>query len=212
MRFQVARHETDELGEIPLYIKQVIEDKADFWEYMATAELLDYYLKVPIRKARELKRGLYTQPRRILDRDQFSNWLQAKLDELSDEVACLKQLVTEVMASWGEPGEPGNPQDMVHACRLYGQCAQRFVDIAEDAMFIRPPEEFEAVGRHLADAALYPINRLPETSTFLRKIFSQPNPKGVFNFELIIDIPEGWADKFTALMEVGTRQYIANHS
>lgn len=211
LRFQLARRETDQLGDIPLFIKQIIEDKADFWEYAATAELLDFYLKEPIRRANQLKKGLYTRPKKSLDIDDFTAWLQTKMAELTDEANCLKQLLSEIMATWGKPGERGNPLDMVHACRLYGQCAQRFVDIAEEAMFVKPPEEFELIGRHFAKGALYPTERLPEISSFMRSIVAQPSPKGVFKFDLVIELPEGWTDEFDRLLKSGMGQYAKNN-
>jgi hypothetical protein len=211
LRFQIARRETDQLGEIPLFIKQVIEEKADFWEYIATAELLDFYLQEPIRRANQLKKGLYTRPKRSIDINEFNNWFQIKISELTDEADCLKQLLSELMTAWGEPGEPGNPLDIVHACRLYGQCAQRFVDIAEEAMFVRPPEEFESIGRHFAKGALYPTEKLPEVSAFVRSIIAQPNPQGVFKFDLVVELPEGWPEEFSRLMDIGTKLYLKNN-
>lgn len=212
LRYQLARKETDQLGDIPIFIKKIIEEKGDFWEYMATAELLEFYLSAPMRQASQLKRGLYAKAGKSLNFDEFTAWLNTKTSELTDAVECLQQLLAEIMASWGEPGQPGNAADMVHACRLYGECAQRFVDIAEDAMFVKPPDEFEPLARHFAMGALYPTGRLPEVPAFMRSIMAQPDPKGVFEFSLVIELPEGWADESNRLMNRGFREYRNNNS
>jgi len=211
LRYQLARKEADQLGDIPIFIKKIIEEKGDFWEYMATAELLEFYLSAPMRQASQLKRGLYAKARKSLNLDEFTLWFDTKTSEMLDSIECLKQILEEIMASWGEPGQPGNALDMVHACRLYGECAQRFVDIAEDAMFVKPPSEFEALSRHLAKGALHPTERLPEVPAFIRSIMAQPNPEGVFRFSLVIELPDGWEDDGNRLMHRGFREYRNNH-
>lgn len=43
--------------DIPAYAEQIINERPDYWEFILTAELLDYYLKPVLRSARDLERA-----------------------------------------------------------------------------------------------------------------------------------------------------------
>lgn len=207
IRLEIADREADQWGNIPLFVKQLLRDKPDYWEYLATAELLDFFLAMPVQKARQLQKGLYTQPKKQIALSDIAGWVQLKIDEILEETECLKGLLNEIMIAWGEPGVAGNPAAIVEACRLYGQCAQRFVNVAEEAMFARMPEGFEGVGRHLAKGALYPTDRFPDLSAFVRSIVSQPDRGGVHQFSFVIELPDNWSEEFERLLERGTAAF-----
>lgn len=204
LRYELSKTEADQWGTIPLFVKQIIRDRPECWEFIATAELLEFFLSGPMRKASQLKKGLYSKPKRQIGLDEFRDWVPLRLDEMVTEVSCIKGLLNEIMLAWGEPGMPGNPTEIIEACRLYGQCAQRFVDIAEEAMFVRMPEGFEEVGRHLAKGALHPTDRFPEVFKFIRSILEMPDPSGVHHFSVVIDLPDDWEKDFHRYIEQGT--------
>ncbi len=212
LRLQLLRRESEKWSDVPSFAKQVIEDKPDLWEFIVAVELLDFYLKVPLSRANQLKKGLYTKPKVVVGIDDFVEWIQTRLAELMDEVNCLKQLLSELTAAFGEEGVPGIPSEIVDTCRLFGMCAQRFVDIAEQARFVQLPEEFEDVGRHFAVGALHVTSRFPEISAFIRSIMELPDPQGVHQMTLVIDLPEGWSEGFDSLFKDGTEALLAGRS
>lgn len=58
------------VGDLPLYAEQLIREKPDHWEYMLTAELLDFYLAPVMRAAGDLERGLILKRSARLPREE----------------------------------------------------------------------------------------------------------------------------------------------
>lgn len=181
---------------LPTYIQQIIKDRSEFWEYMLTAELLDHYLKPVLRRARDLQRNLISRPWTGISGESFVPWAGIKTEELISATASLKANLAEIQAAWGDPGEPGDPHEIEHACRLFVLCAEHFVLIGEEARFTRPPEGFEGVTGCLSEGALHALNHMPELPAFIRSIFEAPDPKGRHEFSLVLDLPPGWNERF----------------
>ncbi|MDQ1197418.1 hypothetical protein QE435_003128 [Rhizobium sp. SORGH_AS 787] len=189
--------EIGQLGSIPLYAEQIIREKPPYWEYMLTAELLDYHLKPVLRAARDLELGLSVRPRIHLPRGEFFLWMGTKPADLRAFIQALEGLLEEFRNAWGAPGQPGDAELISHVAQLVGRAARHMVEVAEEAKFTNVPEGFEGLADCLVDGALHPIKNLPELSKFIRSIFhSTSNPSSNFEYVLKIEMPEGWTERF----------------
>jgi len=210
IRRLAADRELRVLGELPLYAEQIVREKPSHWEYMLTAELLEFYLKPVLRAARDLEKGLVVRPRHLLPYEEFSRWVSNKPNDLKIFADAMVGLLQEMQAAWGLSGEPGDPYAINHVCKLIGKAASHMVAAAEDAKFTDVPKGFEGVSSCLAEGALYPIRRLPELSAFIRTIYTTPTENGgSFRFILSIELPDGWAESFEREMKKGERALIS---
>ncbi|MGZ9722811.1 hypothetical protein [Rhizobium miluonense] len=203
-----ADRELKSLGDLPLYAEQLIREKPDHWEYMLTAELLDFHLAPVLRKARDLSQGLIVKPSAPLPRDEIFTWLHRKVIELSEAPNTFLALIEEIKVSWGPPGLPGEAANINHVCQLFAQAADYLVTIAEEIRFTYLPEGFEGLARALVEGALFPLKRMPELAAFIRSIFSQDAPSGAHHFELVLELPEGWAGRVAREMQVAKNAFL----
>lgn len=189
--------EVGQLGLIPLYAEQIVREKPPYWEFMLTAELLDYHLKPVLRAARDLELGLVVRPKVLLPYDDFLRWMGAKPSDLMVFADAMKGLLDEMQAAWGAPGEPGDAEQISHVAQLFGRAARHMVETAEEAKFTDVPDGFRGVVDCIVDGALYPIRNLPEVSKFIRSIFqSAKTPSGNYEYTLTIEMPPGWTERF----------------
>jgi hypothetical protein len=195
LRFNLLGKEADEFNNFPPFIRQIIRDRADHWEYILTVELLEHLLAPIIRKAAYLQNGLWDIPVNRVPADQFTTWVSGKLSETTKSVDVLKNLLNELMLSWGAPGVPGDLHRIVRTCELYARCGGRLVDTAEAAMFVSAPEGLDGIARLLGEGAIHVLMRLPEVPKFLRTMLSEPELKGTHEYVLVIDLPDGWEDR-----------------
>ena len=205
-RAEVEDEELADLQRLPGFIRQLARERPDFWEYLLTAELLTHYLAPILRRARDLQSGAYALPAATVSDDDFVRRIGAWTDDLSHAVAALDRIVNvELKASWGPPGTPGIPADINHACQLYARAADRLVSIAEEVKFTRVGEGYAAVRDLVFAGAMYSVPRLVHLPEFLRGVFSREDPTGTHEFELVIELPPGWADDIGRAMRRATR-------
>lgn len=190
----------EEFADLPPYARLIIKDRPLHWEYSLTAEVLEFTLRPFSERLSDFNRGLYSKRVTILAKQDAVHWAKAKLAELSLAGASLSGLVNHEFAkAWEEPGLVGAPHRIVQVCRLYGACAERFLEIAEDAKFVSVPEGFEGVAQSVGVAATYQIDALHQLPSFLRRVLA--SPRGTHKFSMTLDLPPGWADRFDQELE-----------
>lgn len=189
--------------DLPPHIRQVIRDKPEMWEFMLSAEALDHYLTGTMRHASDLEQGLVVRKIDLLPPDQFTRWVSNKMAELQHAVKALAKIMKQLQAAWGEPGQPGDVDAILHACDLYARCGHFFVHMAEEAAFTAAPEGFEKVAALVSQGASHPVYKLPELSEFLREFLSRDVREGTHTFNLEIDLPDGWSEALEEALEEG---------
>lgn len=197
IRLEIFEQEIAELREIPAFSKQLIRDRPLHWEYMLTAELLDFYLKPALTKADDLRRGVYTKPMTRVPDPEISEWIKQRSHELRNAVAAANNLFLPLVESWGAPDQPSESSKIVHYCKLYGDCAQRLADIAEQARFTNFSAGLEEICRHTMICALYPLNHFAELSKLVRSSLSQG---GLLESAIIFELPRNWTAHFETLI------------
>ncbi|MCB8883996.1 hypothetical protein ACELLULO517_27410 [Acidisoma cellulosilytica] len=210
LRLNLIEKDMEDFKQLPPLVREIIKDKPEKWEYLLTVELLDSLLSPVLRKARYLRSSLLNDPLKRLEPEQFPNWSSDKMTEVTNSVETLKNLLGELVASWGPLGEPGDVKRIVHACELYARCANRLLQIAEETAFTIVPENFKSVPILLSESVLHVLSRFPEIPKFIRSILAEENPVGPYHYELVIDLPAGWAEKMVEAIESGRQVLIQN--
>jgi hypothetical protein len=208
LRRLAADREVRSVGDLPLYAEHLIREKPDHWEYMLTAELLDFHLTPVMRMARDLEQGLVLKRSARLSRDEVFPWLSHKTAELSQVPDVLLALIREVQVSWGPPGVPGDAANINHACKLFAKAAEHLVMIADEVRFTHLPDGFQGLVKALIEGALFPLKRMPELAAFIRSIFNQDKPSGRHHFELVFELPDGWAERVAKELDVAQTTFL----
>ncbi len=188
---------------LPAFIRQLIRDKPKLWEYLLTAELLDHYCGPVLRQAKDLERGLILKQITMLPSHSFLPWLSKKPSELLAVPIAIQGLIGDLSQAWGKPGEPGDVSEIDHVCRLFAGLAEHLVRIAEDTKFTFVPAGFEDARDLMTIGALYSLRRFPELPQFLRKLVASEPLQGTFNFDFVVDLPDGWGEQLEDALEKG---------
>lgn len=186
---------------LPPFIRQIIKDKPEFWEFILTAELLDHYCNPVIRHGNDLQRGLILKELKSIPSDQFLRWFSKKPNELLAVPIAIEGLIADLQKAWGAPGQPGDEHEIDHVCRLFAGVADHLVKIAEDTKFTFVPDGFEGARDLMTTGALYSLRRFSEFSGFFRDFIAKAPREGTFAYEFVVDLPESWAEDLEAELQ-----------
>lgn len=187
--------------------QQIILDKADFWEYRLTAELLRGFFE-PIRFRWEaLEKGLYALPLRTLTIDDYIRWHQVQMAMVEAQTGALNKLINgEIQRSWGPAGLPGSEIDILRVCTLLRDAAERMVQWEESVRFVHVPEEFEDLKEVLMGLAGINIQKVFEIPEWFAGIFGTgAEPSGTYVLEITFDTPEGWVERHDRALKSAAR-------
>ncbi|WP_435655088.1 hypothetical protein [Brucella pituitosa] len=198
--------QTEVYREFPQFIQAIIRDKPDYWEYILTAELIDFYCGPILRHGADLEKGIVIRPKTLISGDNFTPWILTKVDDLLAVSRATHGLLAEFQSSWGESGVPGDVDEIIHVCRLYGGLVRHIVNTAEEVMFARVPDGFAGAAEVIASAPLHMLKRFPELPAFLRTIGTGDATSGTLKFDFVLEVPEGWNDNFEIELAKGQRE------
>jgi hypothetical protein len=196
IRLKFAQREVAGFDSCSYLAQQIVLDKPRFWEHKLTIELLRSGLVPVIDRWASLEKGLYTKAVNIVSADRAMDWFVARMDEIQSIVHAFGCLANEeFVRSWGPPGEPGNPQEIMRVCRLAIGCAERIIEWEECVRFVTLPTELAGLHhllRGIAGRILQQFERIPEE---LSVPFASESPSGEYHIQLAIDLPDGWSEK-----------------
>ena len=117
--------------------QQIVIDRPDHWEYRLTAELLRTLLDPILLGWKTLEKGFYAHPLSIIPEADYTTWQSAQLASLTAQVQAIGGIMNGgLRASWGEPGEPGDPHEILRTCRLLAQACDRLLKWEEAVRFV----------------------------------------------------------------------------
>jgi hypothetical protein len=205
LRQKVLAKELEPFASSSYLAQQIIIDKPDFWEYKLTVELLRSMAVPTIDRWKSLNRGLYTKPSTIVVLGDFTDWLQARIAEITRLTDVITGLVNgEIQASWGPPGQPGSETEILRVCALFAECCENILHWEEAIRFASVPSEFKEVQALWVGIGGRMMEQLEKIPIHLSEIFSVENPSGVFELNLTLDLPAGWVEECKAAMERAT--------
>ena len=179
-------------------------ERPPYWEYLLTLELLWPKLRYVRRKYDDVRAGRILQRARILSGKDFYSILKEKMNDLESWMQVMKFCAeTEIPASWGEPGEPGDPIEIKHAVDRFIHTADALVQWEGDILSLRPPELFRDLQALLNGTTASFLESMEKFAQLLGEPFEagEPTPGTVVNLRLIIDFPDGKIDEIHSEME-----------
>lgn len=166
--------------------QQIARERPKHWEYLLSEELLRSKLGQVRRRYKEFQRGLLYKPSKRMRGSEYFTWMGAKYRDLLSLIHLLEKAITqELIASWGAPGEPGDPIEIKLAIDKIINGCEGMLEWELDFKSVDPPDVFDRL-RELMSGYTFiyfdEVERIPEE---LSKPFKQPNPKGVFHIDLV---------------------------
>lgn len=172
---------------------QIESGKPKGWEFKLTAELLRTNVDPIADQWHRLARGLYTERRGAVGREDALNWCAARVDEVPRICSVLGTLVNERLpASWGPPGQPGDADEIKSVCQKLTTCAGQILAWEETIRFTALPAECDDLKGLLSGFSGPILDQIARISGEIARIFDQGNPSGVFKIELVLKPPDHW--------------------
>lgn len=160
--------------------KEIVLERAPFWEFLLTAELLDSRFKVFRGKIGDIKKGLVLGGHREMKGQDYLNWTQVKFPELVSAVMAMKVLAErDIQAAWGPPGVSGNPILILEAAEKFSEISKSLLELESDIYRTHPPESFSKVKDALQGVSEELIRDMEPLPVKLREIVEMArNHKG----------------------------------
>lgn len=146
-------------------IQRIIVDKPPGWEWRLAAELLRHFITPHVRRYNDLIDGYYYKPLPSVRSDEFLGWMKVRIHVMSNLANPLPKLFSRLTAAFGEPGVPGDAEEIHHVCMLIGGALAEIVNHEEVLRFTQLPDEGEELRSLLIDAVgqnLAQIVELPQ--------------------------------------------------
>ena len=152
IRHQIAMNNYNFLDGYPPIVQRLVIDQPVGWEWRLAAELLRHLNKPEFKRLKSLQAGQYFVPLPSIRIDEFPGWVTERVHVMSNLVGPLAKLLDRLSESWGEPGEPGDVEEMHDTCVLIHDMLGKIIDHEEVLRFSNLPEEGEEIRNLLADA------------------------------------------------------------
>ncbi|MEO1078211.1 MAG: hypothetical protein AAFY29_01560 [Pseudomonadota bacterium] len=130
-----------QFDEFPPIVRRIVRDKPTAWEWMLAKELLQYLNAPVFRRLHDVRSGSYFRAGNHVASEEVLTWAKERLTESRRSVAPVNQLMTRLTDSFGEPGEPGDAEEIRHVCTLIQACISEFVAYEERLQFDMLPDE-----------------------------------------------------------------------
>jgi hypothetical protein len=206
IRRQILARQLDGFSDSSYLAQQIVVDKPRFWEYKLATELLRTNLKPSVVRWNALKRGLYVRTTTTISLADVSSWLAARFNETGKLAVAFGELTTnELPKAFGEPGEAGEPSEILRACALIVDCATRAIEWEEVIHFAIVPTEFEAVRALLPGLAGQIVDQFARIPIETAAIFEGDPTPGERHISLKVGIPEGWMERYHAELDRAVR-------
>jgi hypothetical protein len=140
------------------------------WEYRLFGQVLaDEIARTSFARS-DLEYGIALgQGVRLHEVNQFVGWIEMKLGEIQGFVQSASAIVNVALAkALGEPGEPGNLDEIVYAAQRLGQVYQRLVEWSLEFARVQIPDKFCGILRVVSRASRNVISELEAYSRIVQ--------------------------------------------
>ncbi len=200
IRYDIDKNATDQFLRYPPVVRRIAIDKPAGWEWRLTAELMRHLNGPVFRKLNDLESGLYTVPyETVSDHDVF-DWIQERLHEMGSLVSPIENITSKLNEAWGQPGEPGNADEILHVCELLRDGLEQMVRSEERLHFVKMSEHVDPLLKLLRNCLGDQAKKYANFPDELDEIVALMSTEhgGTIENPLIIDktivfeLPENW--------------------
>lgn len=204
IRYDVEMSHLDFLAGYPPIIQRIVIDKPEGWEWRFVAELLRYLNKPQIKRLRNLQAGYYYHPQPRVYEDQLLNWIQERAHIMANLVGPIAGLLGRLTASWVQPGEPADIEEMHDVSVLIRDALATAIDFEESLHFANIPEEGEGLRAVLMNAVGSNVAKLAELPEKLDEMVAMIGTDHggtvdeplILNFTVVFDLPDDFNERF----------------
>ncbi len=173
-------------------VKKIAFEKADYWEFFLSSELLKSRLKNINRNYEELEKGLVFQKSRTYDIESFCEWFNNSTEDFIRLLAIFKKAFEgELIKAYGEPGVAGNVFEIKSAVDKIDSICKELLSWEYELQGLIPPNELKEVTELMKGWSKVIIDTINEFPEKLDKSFSPENlaKGGDVNLELTFPPP-----------------------
>lgn len=205
-RFEIAQHGLAQFDQYPPIIRRIAYDKPPGWEWSLSAALMRQLNAPLFRRLTDLRDGVCALPMHFLDEDDVMQWISERTEEMSEMVEPLARILERINRAWGEPGEPGDVDEIHHSALLLRDSLAQIVSHEERIYSARVPPKFEELVLLLKDALGSQADKFKRTPDRLDEIVAMaigmkddgPSSEPIVVRETIeFTLPDGWSDRFS---------------
>lgn len=204
-RGDLYRHELEDdlvktFSEYPHIVRRIVIDKPPGWEWRLTAELMRHLNRPIFRQLDDLRKGHYTRPLLTILDEHVLTWVQEQFDEMVALVGPLEGLINRLSVGWGEPGEPGDIEEIRHTCLLIRDHLKQILNHEERVRFVRTSVGAQRLVALLQDCIGSQADKLSEIPAALDNVVEMIGAveEGRHDGPLVIqktiniELPENW--------------------
>lgn len=200
IRFDLKEKQLDQFEGYPPIIRRIVLDQPDGWEWRLTGELMRHLNRPLFRKLNDLDATLYLQPLEQVVDEAAPAWLQLRISEMSKIVTPISPLISRLSESWGEPGQPGDIDEIHHICLLIRDWLEQVIQHEERLYFVSVSEAFHPVIDLLKSIVSSQAEKLSEVPDMMDEIVSLigSDHEGTEEEPLVVrkvidfELPDGW--------------------
>lgn len=173
-------------------IKKIAIEKADYWEFFLSSELLKSRLKNINRSYEELEKGLIFQKSKSYEKQEFINWFSDSTQDFIRLLEIFKQTIeVELIKAYGEPGVAGNVFEIKSVIDRIDSICKELLAWEYELQGVIPPSELKEVTELIKGWSKIIIDTTNEYPQKLDELFSPENlAKGInINLELVVPSP-----------------------
>ena len=199
-RLEAQSKHLEQFGAYPPIIRRIASDKPPCWEHRLMAELLRHLNDPLFRELQDLRDGLCVGELEHLDHRQFYRWAAERVREIPRVVSPIRELAARLTAALGEPGTPGDVDEIHHLCRLVHDYVGGVVRYERRVRFVSVLDEDEPLVELLRDTLGSQVSKLATIPDSLDDIAckvasADDKPDGnteLFVVRIHIERPERW--------------------
>jgi uncharacterized protein DUF4062 len=184
--FQIVHRFADESANA----RQIVIERPKHWEYLLTIELLRSKLAPINKRFDDLKNGhAFRRAIRLQEKETF-DWLMCKMEDLRNLGPYLQGAIsTDLVASWGLPGEPGNPLAILAAVEKVCEGGSHLLAWEEEIRFTSLPPQIQDIQETLRGTTAQFVEQLNDLADKLEAPFKKENPFGKYEITLLFKDP-----------------------
>lgn len=204
-RYEIAKHALAQFDSYPPLIRRIAYDKPPGWEWGLSAALMRHLNAPLFRCLSDVRDGVRAIQIEFLDDDEVMNWVSERTQEMAEMVEPLAKILDRINKAWGEPGQPGDVDEIHHSALLLRDSLAQIVRYEERLYSVRVSPKFGEVVGLLRNALGSQAEKFKQTPDRLDKIVEMaiqamdagPSDEPIIVQETIeFTLPNGWSDDF----------------
>ena len=146
--------------------RQLAVERPVYWEHLLTEKLLRSKMSDLQNRYGALDYELLAGPEVHFNGLEYAKYLQEQFDAFSERIPELKRCTEQdIKSSWGKPGMPGDPIEILNAVNRLGRLCEGFVEWERKTLLAEPPKALKRLRESLRGSAagiLDEIARIPD--------------------------------------------------